>query len=198
MLLKAPTIDTAITKSTPALQQICEEEEEEEEEECRPSVMERKSSSLNQEQMRDFLRAGARRPPCRGEVLGWGAEPGGRAGYRAASGARGPPEPRGNRRGGAGTPEGRKGSGRPGERGGVPAASPEPKEKCPGVPRGAGGSEGEAENVIKLDPGKGKSGSLRERLMQFPLCEKALAFKIHPGPKESLLSLGQFNCCHVI
>lgn len=28
VLLKAPTIDTAITKSTPALQQICEEEEE--------------------------------------------------------------------------------------------------------------------------------------------------------------------------
>ncbi|XP_021264366.1 SNF-related serine/threonine-protein kinase-like isoform X2 [Numida meleagris] len=67
VLLKAPTIDTTITKSTPALQQICEEEEEEEEEECRPGVMERKSSSLNQEQMRDFLRSGARRPPCRGE-----------------------------------------------------------------------------------------------------------------------------------
>ncbi|NWU53075.1 SNRK kinase, partial [Dromas ardeola] len=52
-LLKVPAVDTAITKSTPALQQICEEEEEEyEEEEGRPNAMERKSSSLNQEQMR--------------------------------------------------------------------------------------------------------------------------------------------------
>lgn len=61
-----------------------------------------------------------------------------------------------------------------------------------------GGTEGGAESVIKLDPGKSKGGSLRDRLLQFPLCEKALAFKIRPGSKESLLSLGQFNCCHVI
>uniref|UniRef100_A0A803YM37 Uncharacterized protein n=1 Tax=Meleagris gallopavo TaxID=9103 RepID=A0A803YM37_MELGA len=81
----------------------------------------------------------------------------------------------------------------------VPASLPTSRRRnSRASPRGAGGSEGEAENVIKLDPGKGKSGSLRERLMQIPLCEKALAFKIHPGPKESLLSLGQFNCCHVI
>ncbi|XP_065589462.1 SNF-related serine/threonine-protein kinase-like [Cyrtonyx montezumae] len=197
VLLKAPTIDTTITKSTPALQQICEEEEEEEEDECRPSAMERKSSSLNQEQMRDFLRGGARRPPCRGGVLGWGGEAGGRAGYPGVGGARGAPEPRGDGRGRAGAPEGGEGS-----RGPAPAPSAEPKEKRPGVGVGMGvgvrGGEGEAENVIKLDPGKGKSGSLRERLMQFPLCEKALAFKIHPSPKESLLSLGQFNCCHVI
>lgn len=52
--------------------------------------------------------------------------------------------------------------------------------------------------MIKLDPGKSKGGSLRDRLLQFPLCEKALAFKLRPGSKESLLSLGQFNCCHVI
>lgn len=63
---------------------------------------------------------------------------------------------------------------------------------------GLGGIEGVAENVIKLDPGKSKGGSLRDRLLQFPLCEKALAFKIRPSSKESLLSLGQFNCCHVI
>lgn len=203
VLLKAPTIDTAITKSTPALQQICEEEEEEEEEECRPGAMERKSSSLNQEQMRDFLRAGARRPPCRGEVLGWGAEPGGRAGYRGAGGARGPPGPRGDGRGGAGAAEGREGPGQPGGRGADPAAGPGPKEKRPGAPGGrteggVGGGEGEAENAIKLDPAKGKSGGLRERLMRFPLCEKALAFQLQPGPKEGLLSLGQFNCCHVV
>ncbi|XP_014163220.1 phosphatidylcholine-sterol acyltransferase [Geospiza fortis] len=58
------------------------------------------------------------------------------------------------------------------------------------------GPEGGAESVIKLDPGKGKGGSLRDRDLQFPLCEKALAFKLRPGSKESLLSLGQFNCCH--
>ena len=60
------------------------------------------------------------------------------------------------------------------------------------------GPEGGAESVIKLDPGKSKGGSLRDRPLQFPLCEKALAFKLRPGSKESLLSLGQFNCCHVI
>lgn len=52
--------------------------------------------------------------------------------------------------------------------------------------------------MIKLDPAKGKSGGLRERLMRFPLCEKALAFQLQPGPKEGLLPLGQFNCCHVV
>lgn len=50
-LLKILAVDTTITKSTLALQQICEEEEEDEEDEGRPSTMERKSSLLNQEQM---------------------------------------------------------------------------------------------------------------------------------------------------
>ncbi|XP_009468794.1 PREDICTED: SNF-related serine/threonine-protein kinase-like [Nipponia nippon] len=158
-LLKVPAVDTTITKSTPALQQICEEEEEEEEEEeGRPSAMERKSSSLNQEQMRAFLCT--RRPPGRGEV--WGVLGPGMA----------------------------------------PTALPGPMDKSPGPRSPAspapGGTEGGAESVIKLDPGKSKGGSLRDRLLQFPLCEKALAFKIRPGSKESLLSLGQFNCCHVI
>lgn len=63
---------------------------------------------------------------------------------------------------------------------------------------GLGSTEGGVENVIKQDPGKSKGGSLRDRLLQFPLCEKALAFKLQPGSRESLLSLGQFNCCHVI
>ncbi|NXG46215.1 SNRK kinase, partial [Psilopogon haemacephalus] len=66
-LLRVPAVDTTITKSTPALQRICEEEEEEDDEdEGRPSAMERKSSSLNQEQMRAFLCS--RRLPGRGEV----------------------------------------------------------------------------------------------------------------------------------
>nr|XP_056718457.1 SNF-related serine/threonine-protein kinase-like [Euleptes europaea] len=60
------------------------------------------------------------------------------------------------------------------------------------------GSESLADNIIKLDPAKGKSANLKDRILQFPLCEKALAFRMRPASKESLLSLGQFNCCHVI
>ncbi|KAM6057595.1 SNF-related serine/threonine-protein kinase-like isoform 1-T3 [Chlamydotis macqueenii] len=223
-LLKVPAVDTTITKSTPALQQICEEEEEEEEEEeGRPSVMERKSSSLNQEQMRAFLRTC--RLPGRGEVWGAGTELGGRGGRpgaawagKGASGGRGVPVMRGDgaepprkeedtepaREGGA-IPLSRSSSaGVPQALGAetTPTALPGPTNKSPGPGSPAspalGGTEGGTENVIKLDPGKSKGGSLRDRLLQFPLCEKALAFKIQPGPKESILSLGQFNCCHVI
>ncbi|XP_015728965.1 SNF-related serine/threonine-protein kinase-like [Coturnix japonica] len=181
VLLKAPTIDTAITKSSPALQQICEEEEEEEEEECRPGAVERKSSSLNQEQMRDFLRAGARRGPHRGEPGGW-------AGGRGGGGARGAAGLRGDGTGRAGEPGGSGGTGHTANR-------EQGKERAGEQSGGAGESDGE--NVIKADPGKGKSG-LRERLLQIPLCEKALAFKIRPGPKDGLLPIGQFSCCHVI
>ncbi|XP_069460369.1 SNF-related serine/threonine-protein kinase-like isoform X2 [Ambystoma mexicanum] len=60
------------------------------------------------------------------------------------------------------------------------------------------GIESPADPVIKLDPAKNKSSNLKDRILQFPLCEKALAFRIKPNSKESLLSLGQFNCCHVI
>ncbi|XP_078525292.1 serine/threonine-protein kinase MARK2-like [Lissotriton helveticus] len=60
------------------------------------------------------------------------------------------------------------------------------------------GIESTADPVIKLDPAKNKSSKLKDRILQFPLCEKALAFRIKPSSKESLLSLGQFNCCHVI
>ncbi|KAM6252917.1 uncharacterized protein LJ264_008839 isoform 2-T2 [Porphyrio hochstetteri] len=239
-LLKVPAVDTTITKSTPALQQICEEEEEDEEdEEGRPSTMERKSSSLNQEQMRAFLCS--RRPSGCGEVWGLGAELGGRSrrsgvawAGKGASGGRGPPAIRGNGAEPTRREEdmelGGSSADNPGERGATPlpqsgsdgvpqargaettpAALPAPTDKSlgPGSPpsparrlvessSGLGGTEGGAENVIKLDPGKSKGGSLRDRLLQFPLCEKALAFKIRPGSKESLLSLGQFNCCHVI
>ncbi|XP_075366517.1 SNF-related serine/threonine-protein kinase-like isoform X1 [Mycteria americana] len=226
-LLKVPAIDTAITKSTPALQQICEEEEEEEEEEeGRPSAMERKSSSLNQEQMQAFLHA--RRLPGCGEVWGPGAEPGGRGGRlgvapaeKRVSGGQGPLVMQGDGakplrrkedvdlRGSSAEP--------PGEKGAIPspwsssAGVPQvlgpdmtptallgPTDKSPGPGSPASPALGGAESVIKLDPGKSKGGSLRDRLLQFPLCEKALAFKIRPGSKESLLSLGQFNCCHVI
>ncbi|XP_051657817.1 SNF-related serine/threonine-protein kinase-like [Manacus candei] len=235
-LLKVPAVDTTITKSTPALQQICEEEEEDEEdEEGRPSAMERKSSSLNQEQMRAFLRA--HRPPGRGEVWGPGAELGGRGGRPGAAWAgKGVTGGQGllGLQGRGAEPLRREEDTEPGgslsefpkERGAVlspqsssagvpqvlgaettPASLPSPTDTSPG--QGAptsptrqsvesSGTEGGAESVIKLDPGKGKGGSLRDRLLQIPLCEKALAFKLRPGSKESLLSLGQFNCCHVI
>ncbi|XP_029880864.1 SNF-related serine/threonine-protein kinase-like isoform X4 [Aquila chrysaetos chrysaetos] len=240
-LLKVPAVDTTITKSTPALQQICEEEEEEEEEEDeegRPSAMERKSSSLNQEQMRAFLHA--RRPPVRREVWGPGAELGGRGGRpgvawagKGVNGGRGPPAMQGDRAEPPRREEDREPGGSsaelPRERGAIPSPrsssagvpqvlgaettpatllSPTDKSPGQGAPTspaqqpvessGPGGTEGGVESVIKLDPGKSKGGSLRDRLLQFPLCEKALAFKIRPGSKESLLSLGQFNCCHVI
>ncbi|XP_068267648.1 SNF-related serine/threonine-protein kinase-like isoform X2 [Nyctibius grandis] len=237
-LLKVPAVDTAITKSTPALQQICEEEEEEEEdEEGRPSTMERKSSSLNQEQMRAFLRA-------RGEVWGPGAELGGRGRRPGAAwagkglkGGRGPPAMGGDRaepprreedaelRGSSAEPPGERGatpspqSGSAGVpqvlgAGMAPAALPGPTDKSPeprlppgqaqqsvessGLGGTEGGTEGVTESGIKLEPGRSKGGSLRDRLLQFPLCEKALAFRLRPGSKQSLLSLGQLNCCHVI
>ncbi|XP_029464728.1 SNF-related serine/threonine-protein kinase-like [Rhinatrema bivittatum] len=63
---------------------------------------------------------------------------------------------------------------------------------------GMTGIESTVDPVIKLDPAKNKSGNLKDRILQFPLCEKALAFRIKPSSKENLLSLGQFNCCHVI
>ncbi|KAM9289011.1 SNF-related serine/threonine-protein kinase-like [Morus bassanus] len=230
-LLKVPAVDTPITKSTPALQQICEEEEEEEEEEeGRPSAMERKSSSLNQEQMRAFLRS--RRLPGCGEVWGPGAELGGRGGRlgvawvgKGASEGLGPLATHGTRAAAPRREEdvelGGSSAEPPGERGATPspqsssagvpqvlgaettsAALPGPTDKSLGLRSptslAPGGTEGGVESVIKLDPGKSKGGSLRDRLLQFPLCEKALAFKIQPGSKESLLSLGQFNCCHVI
>ncbi|XP_025936743.1 SNF-related serine/threonine-protein kinase-like [Apteryx rowi] len=275
-LLKAPVIETTITKSAPALQQICEEEEEDEEEERKPSVTERKSSSLNQEQMRDFLHSRACRLSCHGEALGSGAEPaawrevggwgmcqpvtdargcaawdgkgGIREGHEELRAGRFSLEMRGDGAAGKAEPTVKKEDAEhrnawaeaPKEMGavlspkscenpgaGVPQAQgaettstallgslgPADKSQGPQAPTipcsqakpvaessipGPGGTEAGAENVIKLDPGKNKSASLRDRILQFPLCEKALAFKIRPSSKESLLSLGQFNCCHVI
>ncbi|XP_053127522.1 SNF-related serine/threonine-protein kinase-like [Hemicordylus capensis] len=81
------------------------------------------------------------------------------------------------------------------ERGLEAGPAGQPKRLGPGSP---GGSESPADNIIKLDPAKGKSANLKDRILQFPLCEKALAFRMRPTSKDSLLSLGQFNCCHVI
>ncbi|KAM6430721.1 uncharacterized protein PHA67_002604 isoform 2-T2 [Liasis olivaceus] len=71
------------------------------------------------------------------------------------------------------------------------------KTCCEGQSNGSG-HDGLADSIIKLDPAKGKNANLKDRLLQFPLCEKALAFRMQPTSRENLLSLGQFNCCHVI
>ncbi|XP_075796676.1 uncharacterized protein LOC142831113 [Pelodiscus sinensis] len=303
-LLSPALADAPIAKSAPALQQICEEEEEEEEDEGKASAVGRRSSSLNQEQMRDFQSSrvsllfgrgagahskgerslGAAKPGFWEQGLGTSGQPSplsrapsprsepGRpreaarpaaALARLSSGGSAPdPLPGGSpaeegaaelREG----PERREADGRPGpeedtaavedggggeQRGGgvdlcsgpgegpvagsagrsgaqgrgslhaMPSGPLAPEDEsrrpdgppetgpCPRPPADSapGGGEAAADNVIKLDPAKSKSANLRDRLLQFPLCEKALAFKIRPSSKDNLLSLGQFNCCHVI
>lgn len=54
------------------------------------------------------------------------------------------------------------------------------------------------EAAPKAEQGKRHSIKLRERLFQFPLCEKALAFNIPAHNKPKILPLAQYNCCHVL
>ncbi|XP_059191304.1 SNF related kinase b [Centropristis striata] len=63
-------------------------------------------------------------------------------------------------------------------------------------PHNAPGSREEA--APRLEQGKRHSIKLRERLFQFPLCEKALAFNIPTHNKPKILPLAQYNCCHVL
>ncbi|XP_059392660.1 SNF-related serine/threonine-protein kinase-like [Carassius carassius] len=51
---------------------------------------------------------------------------------------------------------------------------------------------------LRAEPNKVKNVNLRERLLQFPLCEKALSFNIQPSSKEKFLPFAQYNCCHVL
>ncbi|XP_030437599.1 SNF-related serine/threonine-protein kinase-like [Gopherus evgoodei] len=313
-LLSPALADAPMAKSTPALQQICEEEEEEEEEEGKASAMGRRSSSLNQEQMRDFQSSkvsllfcrstvahskgeksfGATKPGLLEQGLGssWQLPPLRRApsprsetgqprevtshgaareamdNLSVSVGEHAPSPLRAGTPAAEGDPELQEGGGvglqrcqaegssgpeedttttttemedggslgqvgkalYPGSCEGPVAGSavssgslqatssgmsvPEDKSRKLDGPPGTGscnrhpaestalhstaGGETTADNVIKLDPAKNKSTHLKDRLLQFPLCEKALAFKIRPSSKESLLSLGQFNCCHVI
>ncbi|CAG5880040.1 unnamed protein product [Menidia menidia] len=46
--------------------------------------------------------------------------------------------------------------------------------------------------------GKQHGVKLRQRLFQFPLCEKALAFNLPSTNKPKILPLAQYNCCHVL
>ncbi|XP_034094566.1 SNF related kinase b isoform X1 [Gymnodraco acuticeps] len=54
------------------------------------------------------------------------------------------------------------------------------------------------EAAPRVEQGKRHSLKLRERLFQFPLCEKALAFNIPTQNKPKILPLAQYNCCHVL
>ncbi|XP_026167041.1 SNF related kinase b [Mastacembelus armatus] len=54
------------------------------------------------------------------------------------------------------------------------------------------------EPAPRVEQGKRHSIKLRERLFQFPLCEKALAFNIPTHNKPKILPLAQYNCCHVL
>lgn len=54
------------------------------------------------------------------------------------------------------------------------------------------------EAAPKAENGKRHSIKLRERLFQFPLCEKALAFNIPTHKKPKILPLAQYNCCRVL
>ncbi|CAL8263401.1 unnamed protein product [Merluccius merluccius] len=55
-----------------------------------------------------------------------------------------------------------------------------------------------SETAGRTEPGKARSVKLKERLFQFPLCEKALAFNIPTHNKTKVLPLAQYNCCHVL
>ncbi|XP_049929267.1 SNF related kinase b [Epinephelus moara] len=63
-------------------------------------------------------------------------------------------------------------------------------------PHNAPGTRDEA--APRVEQGKRHSIKLRERLFQFPLCEKALAFNIPTHNKPKILPLAQYNCCHVL
>ncbi|CAN9499429.1 unnamed protein product [Ophioblennius macclurei] len=54
------------------------------------------------------------------------------------------------------------------------------------------------EPAPRAEQGKRHSLKLRERLFQFPLCEKALAFNVPAHNKPKILPLAQYNCCHVL
>ncbi|XP_030222922.1 SNF related kinase b [Gadus morhua] len=55
-----------------------------------------------------------------------------------------------------------------------------------------------SETAGRTEPSKARSIKLKDRLFQFPLCEKALAFNIPTHNKAKVLPLAQYNCCHVL
>ncbi|XP_016324612.1 SNF-related serine/threonine-protein kinase-like [Sinocyclocheilus anshuiensis] len=74
-----------------------------------------------------------------------------------------------------------------------------PEEVQPKPQKGLQGTrDTNIDPAIRADPSKVKNVNLRECLLQFPLCEKALSFNIQPTSKEKLLPFAQYNCCHVL
>lgn len=50
----------------------------------------------------------------------------------------------------------------------------------------------------RAETAKRHSLKLRERIFQFPLCEKALAFNLPAQNKSKILPMAQYNCCRVL
>ncbi|XP_048828273.1 SNF related kinase b [Brienomyrus brachyistius] len=92
-------------------------------------------------------------------------------------------------------------------RGGAPLTWSLDAEREEGTPcQQSGQSPGHTGTIAEIgsEPGsrvaqaKVKNVNLRERLLQFPLCEKALSLNIQPASKEKLVPFAQYNCCHVL
>ncbi|XP_035251678.1 SNF related kinase b [Anguilla anguilla] len=87
---------------------------------------------------------------------------------------------------------------------GAPAPGPQGPQgpgRCGGKEAGPAGGEAGPEPAARAERGggpKNRNVNLRDRLLQFPLCEKALSFNIQPTSKEKLLPFAQYNCCHVL
>ncbi|KAM9808098.1 SNF related kinase b [Neosynchiropus ocellatus] len=60
------------------------------------------------------------------------------------------------------------------------------------------GVVGREDVPARIESGKRHSIRLRDRIFQFPLCEKALALNIPAHNKPKILPLAQYNCCHVL
>ncbi|KAJ8417463.1 hypothetical protein AAFF_G00286900 [Aldrovandia affinis] len=82
---------------------------------------------------------------------------------------------------------------------GGPSSGPQGLGRCGGKEGGPMGGEAGPEPAVRPERGgKSRNVNLRDRLLQFPLCEKALSFNIQPTSKEKLLPFAQYNCCHVL
>ncbi|XP_072290470.1 SNF related kinase b [Eucyclogobius newberryi] len=54
------------------------------------------------------------------------------------------------------------------------------------------------DSVPRAETAKRHSLKLRERIFQFPLCEKAMTFNIPTQNKSKTMPLAQYNCCRVL
>ncbi|KAK7891977.1 hypothetical protein WMY93_023940 [Mugilogobius chulae] len=54
------------------------------------------------------------------------------------------------------------------------------------------------DSAPRVETAKRHSLKLRDRIFQFPLCEKAMAFNIPTQNKSKIMPLAQYNCCRVL